>query len=46
VSHGGRHEAEISSFVKKRRSKLEHMPTAFLSVSRSDADAEDPSELE
>ena len=44
--HGGRHEAEMTSFVKTRRGELESMPTAFLSVSLSEAGAEDQSSTE
>ena len=41
--HGGKHEREIVQFVKFQRSELENMPTAFLSVSLSEAGAEDAS---
>lgn len=39
--HVGKHEAEIARFVKQHRADLERMPTAFLSVSLSEAGAED-----
>jgi menaquinone-dependent protoporphyrinogen oxidase len=39
--HQHRHEAEIVSFVKRHRADLEDMDTAFLSVSLSEAGAED-----
>lgn len=39
--HLGRHEREILSFVKRHRRELEGMPAAFLSVSLSEAGAED-----
>jgi menaquinone-dependent protoporphyrinogen oxidase len=38
--HAGRHEPEMVSFVKKHRDHLEGMPTAFLSVTLSEAGAE------
>ncbi len=40
--HGERHEREVVEFVKKRVHELERIPTAFLSVSLSEANAEDP----
>lgn len=40
--HGGRHEKEIVRFVKLHLPELERMPTAFLSVSLSEADVENP----
>ena len=39
--HIGRHEREMVEFVKARRAALERMPSAFLSVSLSEAGAED-----
>jgi menaquinone-dependent protoporphyrinogen oxidase len=39
--HGGRHENEIVRFVKDHVKGLERIPTAFLSVSLSEAGAED-----
>jgi menaquinone-dependent protoporphyrinogen oxidase len=39
--HAGRHEREMVRFVKAHRAALERMPTAFLSVSLSEAGAED-----
>jgi len=39
--HGGKHESEVRQFVKFHRAELENMPTAFLSVSLSEAGAED-----
>lgn len=38
--HGGKHEPEMVQFVKKHRDELEKIPTAFLSVSLSEAGAE------
>ena len=38
--HGGRHEREMVRFVKRHRAVLELLPTAFLSVSLSQAAAE------
>ena len=38
--HVGKHEAEMSKFVKQHRDELERMPAAFLSVSLSEAGAE------
>ncbi len=38
--HVGRHEREMVQFVKRRRAELERLPTAFLSVSMAEADAE------
>lgn len=40
--HAGRHEPEMESFVRKHRDQLELLPTAFFSVSLSEAGAEDP----
>jgi menaquinone-dependent protoporphyrinogen oxidase len=40
--HGGRHEREIVRFVKTHREQLMRMPAAFLSVSLTEAGAEDP----
>lgn len=40
--HLGKHEAEMTEFVKRYRADLERMPSAFLSVSLSEAGAEDP----
>jgi len=39
--HAGRHEKEIVKFVKDHVQELERIPTAFLSVSLSEAGAED-----
>lgn len=38
--HGGSHEREMIQFVKDHRPELEHMTTAFVSVSLSEAGAE------
>ena len=38
--HGGKHEPEVAGFVKNHLADLERMPTAFLSVSLSEAKAE------
>jgi len=38
--HGGSHEKEMVQFVKDHRSELENIPTAFLSVTLSEAGAE------
>lgn len=38
--HAGKHESELIEFVKKHRARLEAMPTAFLSVTLSEAGAE------
>jgi menaquinone-dependent protoporphyrinogen oxidase len=38
--HIGKHEREVVKFVKKHRTELEQMPTAFLSVTLSEAGAE------
>ena len=40
--HAGTHEREISQFVKRYRNDLDAIPTAFLSVSLSEAGAENP----
>lgn len=40
--HRGSHEAEMVSFVKENRTLLEGMPTAFVSVTLSEAGAENP----
>ena len=42
--HMQSHESEMIDFVKKHREELESMPTAFLSVSLSEAGAEDDEE--
>lgn len=39
--HGGRHEEEMITFVKRHRVELQSLSTAFLSVSLSEAGAED-----
>jgi menaquinone-dependent protoporphyrinogen oxidase len=39
--HGGRHEKEMLDFIKLYKTELEDLPTAFLSVSLSEAGAED-----
>jgi menaquinone-dependent protoporphyrinogen oxidase len=39
--HLGRHEREMVGFVKAHREELERLPTAFLSVSLSEAGVED-----
>ena len=41
--HIGKHEREMVAFVKEHRSQLERMPCMFLSVSMSQAGAEDAS---
>jgi|SRR5579862_1292273 len=41
--HVGRHENEIVSFVKAHLRELDRIPSVFLSVSLSEAGAEDPS---
>jgi menaquinone-dependent protoporphyrinogen oxidase len=38
----GRHAKEMTAFVKRYRRQLENMPAAFLSVSLSQAGAQDP----
>jgi menaquinone-dependent protoporphyrinogen oxidase len=43
--HRGKHEAEIANFVKRHRDELAAIPTAFLSVSLSEAGAEGAEEL-
>jgi menaquinone-dependent protoporphyrinogen oxidase len=40
--HSGRHEKEMLEFVKRHIEELDRLPTAFLSVSLSEAGAEDP----
>ncbi len=40
--HGGRHEPEMIAFVRRHRAALERLPTAFISVSLSEAGVEDP----
>ena len=40
--HREKHEREMTEFVKRHRSELETMPTAFLSVTLSEAGAERP----
>ena len=44
--HLGKHEPEVVEFVKRHRDKLEKLPTALLSVSLSEAGAEDPTRTE
>lgn len=39
--HGGRHEPEMAAFVKRHRDELESVPSAFVSVSLSEAAVED-----
>ena len=39
--HGGTHEREMIAFVKKHRAELERLSAAFVSVSLSEAGAED-----
>jgi len=39
--HMGRHEREMVAFVKEHREELEALPTAFLSVSLTEASVED-----
>ncbi|HSS70958.1 MAG TPA: flavodoxin domain-containing protein, partial [Casimicrobiaceae bacterium] len=41
--HIGKHEQEMVTFVKKHRAELERMPCMFLTVSMSQAGAEDAS---
>ncbi len=41
--HLGKHEAEMIKFVKRNRSELERCSAAFISVSLSQAGAQDPS---
>jgi len=41
--HTQKHEAEMVRFVKRNRAELEAMPTVLLSVSLSEAGAEDMS---
>jgi menaquinone-dependent protoporphyrinogen oxidase len=41
--HAGSHEPEMAEFVRKNRRKLEELPVSFLSVSLSQAGAEDAS---
>jgi menaquinone-dependent protoporphyrinogen oxidase len=40
--HLGKHEPEMVEFVKRHRAELERTPAAFLSISLSEAGAEDP----
>ena len=40
--HMQKHEPEMTAFVKRHLAALEHMPAVFLSVSLSEAGAEDP----
>ena len=40
--HAGKHEREMVRFVKKHRAELEQLPTAFLSVTLSEAGVEMP----
>lgn len=44
--HTGKHEPEIVDFVKRHRDKLEEMKAAFVSVSLSEARAEDKRQSE
>ena len=39
--HAGKHEAEMVRFVRRNRTELQRLPTAFLSVSLSQAGAQD-----
>lgn len=39
--HVGKHERAMVAFVKRHREELDHLPSAFLSVSLSEAGAED-----
>jgi menaquinone-dependent protoporphyrinogen oxidase len=39
--HGGRHEKEMLDFIKLYKTELELLPTVFLSISLSEAGAED-----
>ena len=40
--HGGHHEREMIAFVKRHRAALERLSAAFISVTLSEAGAEDP----
>lgn len=40
--HMGEHESEMVAFAKRHREELERLPSAFLSVSLSEAGVEDP----
>jgi menaquinone-dependent protoporphyrinogen oxidase len=40
--HAGNHEKEMISFAKHHRDALERMPSAFLSISLTEAGVEDP----
>ena len=40
--HGGHHESEMRQFVRQHSRELAEMPAAFLSISLSEAGAEDP----
>jgi menaquinone-dependent protoporphyrinogen oxidase len=40
--HIGKHEREMVAFVRANEAKLAHVPTSFLSISMSEAGAEDP----
>jgi menaquinone-dependent protoporphyrinogen oxidase len=40
--HGGRHEREMRDFVRRHRTDLERLGAVFLSVTLSEAGAEDP----
>jgi menaquinone-dependent protoporphyrinogen oxidase len=40
--HVGKHEPEMTKFVKRHLDKLQRIPSAFLSVSLSEAGAENP----
>ena len=44
--HAGRHEREIVDFVKIHRAELERLSAAFISVTLSEAGAEDPTRTE
>jgi menaquinone-dependent protoporphyrinogen oxidase len=41
-AHLGKHEREMVTFVKAHKTALDQVPTSFLSVSLSEAGAEDP----
>ena len=41
-AHRGRHQAEMVRYVRHNRSQIEAIPNAFISVSLSEAGAEDP----
>jgi menaquinone-dependent protoporphyrinogen oxidase len=44
--HGGTHEREMVAFVRKHRAELERLSAAFVSVSLSEAGAEDANRTE